>query len=216
MAIFLASFALAAFVIAHRHGVERVLGGLGVWAFPLAAILMAFVASAPFSVTDALAIMNGVLFGPLWGSVVNAVGIVLAAIIGYTIALRTARLLNLDAQLERLPGWVRRYRVGSPMFLVAVRILPGLGGTIATQVAASLRVPLIVQIWTMSVVAVPICTVLAIFGNGAATYVEAHVVVPARSFVHTRQVRLRNAIRTMRHHLHESPAGAPGADQEHE
>ncbi|MGH7748156.1 MAG: hypothetical protein ACREQ5_25860, partial [Candidatus Dormibacteria bacterium] len=63
-------------------------------------------------------------------------------------------------------------------FLVAVRILPGIGGTIATQTAAAMRVPLPVHIVTMSVVAVPICTVLAIFGDGFSNeliaYYRAH------------------------------------------
>ena len=165
LAIFLVSFALAAFVVARKTQVEHLLGSLGILAMPLAAIILAVVASAPFSVTDALAIMNGVLFGPLWGSVVNAVGIILAAIIGYVVALRTSALLDIEAQVGRLPGWVRRFKIGSPMFLLCVRIIPGLGGTIATQTAAALRVPIFRQVYTMCAVALPICTGLAIGGD---------------------------------------------------
>jgi len=77
--ILLGSFAIAAVVVANRPLVEQVLGQLGWFAVPLAIVVFAIVASAPFSVTDALAIMNGVLFGPVMGSIVNAIGLVLAA-----------------------------------------------------------------------------------------------------------------------------------------
>ncbi|HEY0613822.1 MAG TPA: VTT domain-containing protein [Candidatus Elarobacter sp.] len=171
--ILLASFALAAVVVSHRPWVEQVLAQLGWFAMPLAALVFAIVASAPFSVTDALAVMNGVLFGPFWGSVVNAVGLVLAAIIGYVVALRTSDAFDVKKNVERLPGWARRFKIGSPMFLICVRIIPGLGGTIATQTAAALRVPIFRQVYTMCAIAIPICTVLAIFGNAFSDYLDA-------------------------------------------
>src|SRR6202012_3007376 len=107
----------------------------------------------PFSVTDALAILNGVLFGPWIGSLVNLGGLVLAAIIGYVVALRSSQLLNIEEMVQKLPNWVRHFKIGSPMFLIVVRIIPGLGGTIATQTAAALRVPIWRQIYTMSAIA---------------------------------------------------------------
>ncbi len=191
LAIFLISFALAAFVVARKTQVEHLLGSLGIFAMPLAAVILAIVASAPFSVTDALAIMNGVLFGPLWGSVVNAVGIILAAIIGYVVALRTSALLDIEAQVQRLPSWVRRFKIGSPMFLLCVRIIPGLGGTIATQTAAALRVPIFRQVYTMCAVALPICTGLAIGGDFLSNYIDSHVVKPAEAYAAEHHIGVR-------------------------
>ncbi|MGP6189211.1 MAG: VTT domain-containing protein [Vulcanimicrobiaceae bacterium] len=198
--VFLTSFLLAAFVIRYKHHVEALLSTIGpVTAYPLAVLVFAIVASAPFSVTDALAIMNGVLFGPLWGSVVNAIGLVFAALAGYAIARRTSQLLELEKNIARLPAWVKRWRVGSPPFLLAVRIIPGLGGTIATQTAAAMRVPVFVHVWTMCAIAVPICTLLAIFGDRASdavhAYYEAH-----RPHVHVRMPqRFRNWFHHNRH-----------------
>ncbi len=171
--IFGASFALAAFVVARKTEVEHLLGVLGPSRYPLAILIFAVVASAPFSVTDALAIMNGVLFGPWIGSLVNAAGIVVAAIIGYVVALRTSKLLNIEDTVRKLPAWVRHFKIGSPMFLIVVRVIPGLGGTIATQTAAALRVPIWRQIYTMSAIAIPICTALAIGGDALSDYIEA-------------------------------------------
>ncbi len=177
-AVFLFSFLLAAFVIKEKSGVEAYLSRIGPVAYPLAILIFAVVAAAPFSVTDALAIMNGVIFGPWRGSIVNALGLVIAAVGGYAIARRTSHLLQIQSNVERLPSWVRRFRVGSPPFLLTLRLVPGLGGTLATQIAAALRVPMFVHVWTMCAVAVPVCTLLAIFGDRVAAtvhdYYEAH------------------------------------------
>jgi uncharacterized membrane protein YdjX (TVP38/TMEM64 family) len=204
-AIFGASFALAAFVVARKPEVEQLLGVLGPFAMPLAVVILAIVASAPFSVTDALAIMNGVLFGPLWGSVVNAIGIVLAAIIGYVVALRTSRLLDIESAVAKLPRWVRRFRLGSPLFLIVVRVIPGFGGTIATQTAAALRVPLFRQIYTMSAIAIPICTLLAVSGDVVANYIDQHLVGPAEALAAKHHLHLP---RHKPSHPHPSPTPA--------
>ncbi len=198
--ILVGSFALAAVVVSHRPWVELVLVRLGPLAMPLAILFFAVVASAPFSVTDALAIMNGVLFGPVWGSVVNALGLVLAAVIGYLVAMRTSAAFDVAKNVARLPGWTRRFRIGSPGFLIAVRIIPGLGGTIATQTAAALRVPIFRQIYTMCAVAIPVCTILAVFGDAASDYIEMHVVEPAQAYAERHHIHIRHRRHDFHHH----------------
>jgi uncharacterized membrane protein YdjX (TVP38/TMEM64 family) len=182
VAIFAASFVLAAFVVANKHRVDHVLGAVGPYRIPLAVLIFAIVASAPFSVTDALAVSNGVLFGPWKGSLVNALGLVLAAMIGYVIARRTSKLLNIEAQVRKLPTWFKRLQIGSPAFLIAVRCIPGMGGTIATQTAAAMRVGLWRQVYTMCAVTVPVCTILAFGGHFVSQYVETHIVQPAERY----------------------------------
>ena len=200
--IFGVSFALAAFVVAKKVEVEHLLGVLGPAKYPLAVLIFAVVASAPFSVTDALAVMNGVIFGPWIGSLVNAAGLVVAAIIGYVVALRTSKLLNIEETVEKLPNWVRHFKIGSPMFLIVVRIIPGLGGTIATQTAAALRVPIWRQIYTMCAIAVPICTALAIGGDALSNYIEDHIIEPAHAYAE------RHNVHFPRRH-YSSPVPAP-------
>ncbi len=172
LALLAASFTLAALVIRFQPAVEHEIRSLGVLAYPLAIVVFAIVASAPFSVTDALAIMNGAIFGPLVGSIVNAIGLVLAALTGYWINRHASHMLDLDAYLERLPSWVKRFPVGSPAFLLSVRIIPGFGGTVATASAAAFRIPVWVHVWTMCAIAVPICTILAIFGDRVTVFLH--------------------------------------------
>ncbi|MBV8489709.1 MAG: TVP38/TMEM64 family protein [Candidatus Eremiobacteraeota bacterium] len=166
------SFTLAYAVIRWQPQVEHEIRTLGVLAYPLAIAIFALVASAPFSVTDALAVMNGAIFGPVVGSLVNAIGLVLAAMLGYWVNLRASHLLDLHAYLQKLPAWVKRFPVGSPAFLIAVRVIPGFGGTVATASAAAFKVPMWVHVWTMCAIAVPICTVLAIFGDRVTVFIH--------------------------------------------
>ncbi|MFN2460925.1 MAG: TVP38/TMEM64 family protein [Candidatus Velthaea sp.] len=197
--IFGISFALAAFVVAEKRLVDEVMRAVGPLAVPVGMMLFAIVASAPFSVTDALAVSNGVLFGPWIGALVNAGGLVLAAILSYYVARRTSKLLDIESQIEHLPAWARRFKPGSPMFLIAVRLIPGMGGTIATQTAAAMRVPLWRQVYTMCAVTVPVCTALAFGGHAISAYVQTRIFGPAQHFAE-------------RHHVHmprrkaESPA----------
>lgn len=172
IALLAASFTVAGVVIAKQPQVEHLLRTLGPFAALLAILVFALVASAPFSVTDALAIMNGAIFGPIEGSIVNAIGLVLAALLGYAINRHASHMLDVEAYLHRLPAWVKRFPVGSPLFLISVRIIPGFGGTMATATAATFRVPVWVHVWTMCAIAVPICTVLAIFGDRVTTVVH--------------------------------------------
>lgn len=169
-----ASFALAYWVIRHKPHIEHEIRIIGPFAYPLAIGVFAVVASAPFSVTDALAIMNGAIFGPVRGTLVDVVGLVLAALLGYWINLHATNLFNLQESLQKLPGWVKRFPVGSPAFLLAVRIIPGFGGTVATASAAAFRVPVWVHVWTMCAIAVPICALLTIFGDRVTAAVHSY------------------------------------------
>ena len=123
--LFVASFALATEIVIHKHAVDAIVASTGAGAYPLAIVIMAAVASAPFSIIDALAVSNGVMFGPWIGSVINAVALVIASAVSYMIARRTVHLLYIDQQIQRLPKWIRRFRVGSAPFLMLLRLVPG-------------------------------------------------------------------------------------------
>lgn len=198
VSILVLSFLLALVVIKYQPQLEHYIRSANWIAFPAAIALFALVASAPFSVTDALAVMNGALFGPLWGSIVNAIGLVLAALLGYYINRHASQLLDLESTLERLPPWAKRFRVGSPAFLLTVRIIPGLGGTLATSVAAAFRIPVWVHVWTMCAIAIPICTLLAIFGDKVTEFVHR-----SESRVYTRAHEFYERHRFHRHHAPE-------------
>jgi hypothetical protein len=96
----------------------------------------------------------------------------LAAMLGYWVNQRASHMLDLHEYLQRLPPWVKRFPVGSPAFLIAVRVIPGFGGTVATATAATFKVPMWVHVWTMCAIAVPLCTLLTIFGDRLTVFVH--------------------------------------------
>jgi uncharacterized membrane protein YdjX (TVP38/TMEM64 family) len=173
------SFALAAYIVADSRGIDRVLNAAGVFRIPLAIVIFAVVATVPFSVTDALAVSNGVLFGPWLGAAINAAGIVIAAPLSYFVAQRMSATFDLDRLMARMPAWAKRIQTSSPLFLIVVRLIPGLGGTVASQIAAELHVSLWRQIYTMCIVAVPLCAALAFGGHALSDYVAK-----LRGFIH--------------------------------
>lgn len=191
VALFIASIGVAALVVANKRGIDHLLAASGWFAIPIAIVVFGSLAAAPFTVLDGIGISYGVLFGPFVGALVNAAGLALGAVLGYFLARRTSKLLKIDAEIERLPAWVRRFRVGSSLFLIVLRVVPGVGNTAATQIAASLRVPLWRQVYTMCLVTVPLFTAYAFAGHGVSTYVQQHIVVPAEHFVerHRRERR---------------------------
>lgn len=165
LAMLAASFALAYLVIRHQPHVSHMIRTIGPFAYPLAVAIFVVVAAAPFSVTDALAIMNGAIFGPVRGTLVDIFGLIGGALLGYWINTHATQAWRLEDYLARLPAWVKRFPVGSPGFLLSVRIIPGFGGTVATATAAAFRVPIWVHVWTMCAIAIPICALLTIFGD---------------------------------------------------
>jgi uncharacterized membrane protein YdjX (TVP38/TMEM64 family) len=198
VAILAASFILAALVIKYQPHVEHIIRSIGPFAYPIAIAIFAVVAAAPFSITDALAVMNGAIFGPLWGSVINAIGLVLAALLGYWINRHASHLLDLESAIARLPAWVKRFPVGSPGFLLSVRLIPGFGGTVATASAAAFRVPVWVHVWTMCAIAIPVCTLLAIFGHGLTAMIH-HAETRAHLYMQRHRPHFHFHLRRERH-----------------
>jgi len=123
-------------------------------------------------VTDALAVMNAAMFERFWGSIIEVFGIIAGALIGYWINSHASRLPDLDKEMTLLPAWMKRLNPGSFRFLLAVRIIPGFGGTLATAAAATFKVPIWIHVFTMSVVAIPVCIILTFFGEQATVWMH--------------------------------------------
>lgn len=166
------AFLLAYLAVHHREMLTVWLieaGPLG----PLVSIaLYVGLVSTPFVSSDILALLNGAIFGFWEGALINCIGVMLGAVSTYLIARRTGEFLDIQKDLERLPPWVKRLPVGSPLFLLALRLVPWVGGTIANNVAGFYKISIFRHLWTTAVVAIPVAVVSAYLGWKASYFLE--------------------------------------------
>lgn len=90
---------------------------------------------------------NGAIWGFGLGSGVNWVGWMAASWVQFLIARRTLRDYDLGEVRERLPVWLRRIPVDTPLFQIVGRSLPWLGNHIVNVASGALQVPPVRFLW---------------------------------------------------------------------
>lgn len=132
---------------------------------PLLSIaLYTLLASIPFLSSGAVALLNGMLFGFWWGATYSAIAIVLSGFTTYAFAERLAAGYGAEELRSKMSTWLRRLPFGSPAFLIALRAIPWLGGTLANNAAAIYEISFRRHFWTRLAVALPIAVVSAYVG----------------------------------------------------
>jgi len=163
------AFALAYFAVHHRHVLQAWLIQAGPMGPLVSVAIYVLLVSSPFVSSDILALLNGAIFGFWEGALINCVGVMLGGVSTYLIARRTGEFLDIHEELERLPPWVKRLPVGSPLFLLALRMVPWVGGTIANNVAGFYKISIFRHLWTTAVIAIPVAVITAYIGWTATT-----------------------------------------------
>lgn len=113
---------------------------------------------------EMIGVANAGLYGFWLGTAMNFAAWMATALIQYGIARRTARDFDFDASFARLPGWLRRFPVGHPMFLIGVRL--ALGGPIVNTAAGIFDVSLWRHAWCAAVGILPRAMLFASLGIG--------------------------------------------------
>ncbi len=111
-----------------------------------------------------IGVTNAALYGFWPGTAMSFTAWLLTALLQYGIARRTARDFDFDASYARLPGWLRRFPVDHPVFLIGVR-LP-LGGPIVNTAAGVFGVSLWRHTWCAAVGILPRAMFFAGLGVG--------------------------------------------------
>lgn len=111
---------------------------------------------------EPLAVMNGIIFGPLEGSILNLVGNSAASIIEYYVGTRMGQAGNLESPLSKLPTPLMKFAPTSLWFLIGFRFIPQVGGKIVSFGAGIFQVPLRRYLWT-SIIANSIGSLLLAF-----------------------------------------------------
>ncbi len=144
-------------------GVEGVRDRFGWYTAVILVPVQALVAVSPIP-SEVVALPSSAIHGFTLGAILNWIAWMLAAMLQYALARRTAQDFDFDGALDRLPGWLRRYPVDHPAFLIGVRQLPW-GAHVTNSAAGAFRVSLWRHIWCAAIGIVPGALLISALGN---------------------------------------------------
>lgn len=161
---------LACAVLVHRWvvaigGPDALIDRYGALAPMIMVAIQAALAAAPFP-SELFALASAAAYGWAIGSVMTWAGWTLGSMIQYGLARRSADDAALDARIERLPAWLRRFPIDHPVFLICVRWLP-MGFHLANVAAGARRVPVVRQLWIAAIGSIPGAVLWSVIGAGA-------------------------------------------------
>jgi uncharacterized membrane protein YdjX (TVP38/TMEM64 family) len=128
-------------------GVNTIIGSLGMFGPAISILLYALLALSPIS-TDPLSVVNVIVFGPIWGTLVVAGGNTAGAVVEYYFGRHIGNTTKAKVYLEKLPGRLNRIPIGSVWFLIVGRLVPGYGGKIVSILAGIKHVSKSRYLWT--------------------------------------------------------------------
>jgi uncharacterized membrane protein YdjX (TVP38/TMEM64 family) len=150
---------------------------LGAWGYPLAVALMAAVAVLPIP-AEIPAVMNGMLFGPVVGSLITWTGAVIGAQLSFELSRRFGRplveRLLPNSALARVDGAVR---AGSWPALLVARLIPAIAFTALNWGIGLTLCRRRTFFWTTAVGIVPGTILFVSSGEGLARLYARHPIL---------------------------------------
>lgn len=121
------SIATLVFIAHNSDKIQSLIHSVGI-AGPLVSILLYAVLSVTPIPSDPLTIINGAVFGPLFGILISWLGNNLAAMVEYYIGEGIGEISDFEKQRKRLPFGLGKFPADSPWFLIFGRFVPQFGG----------------------------------------------------------------------------------------
>lgn len=154
LAIVLVSFGIAIALVTniarHQSAVTSFIQGLGVAGPLVSTLLYGILAFSPIP-ADPLTIINGAVYGPVWGGLIAWLGMNFAALLEYFIGARIGSAAEFEQKRKDLPFGLGRLPVDSIPFLLGGRMLTGAGSKIVSYLSGMYRISLWRYLWTTSV-----------------------------------------------------------------
>jgi uncharacterized membrane protein YdjX (TVP38/TMEM64 family) len=147
------------------EGIERIVEAWGAWAPAASIALMILHSFVPFP-AELIAIANGMLFGPVWGTIVTWIGAMLGAALAFGLARRYGRPL-VDRLVAR-KAWVGtetwRSCCDAPTLLLA-RLVPVISFNLINYAAGVVGVSWWRFLWTTGLGILPITVASVVLGD---------------------------------------------------
>jgi uncharacterized membrane protein YdjX (TVP38/TMEM64 family) len=147
---FVTAVGLVIYIARHQATVENVFQDLGA-AGPLMSIsLYGILAISPVP-ADPLTLINGAIYGPIWGGLVAWIGMNVAALVEYFIGTRIGDVAEFEQKRKDLPFGLGHLPVDSIFFLLGGRFLTGAGSKAVSYLSGIYHISLWRYMWTTSV-----------------------------------------------------------------
>ena len=141
------------------------LGPAAPWATVPVHVVLAI---TPFP-SDLVAIGNGAFYGLVLGTAFSWLAWWAAALLEYGLGRRARKDFELDANLDRIPGWLQQFPVDHPVFLIGVRQVPWLGGHLGSILPGAAGVKLRRYSWCSAIAVIPGSILMTAIGAGLVT-----------------------------------------------
>ncbi len=127
--------------------ISNIIKSTGVLAPFLSILLMGILSVTPIP-TDPIVILNGALFGPIYGVLVSWIGNSFASVIEYFLGRSLGQVTDFEKTKQSLPFGLGRFPADSIWFLIFGRFIPQFGGKIVSLGGGFYRVPIKRFLWT--------------------------------------------------------------------
>jgi len=146
------------------EGVTQMIRDSGHWGVLISIGLMVVHSFVPFP-SELLTMANGMVYGPLWGTVVSWAGAMLGALLAYALARRLGsgfvrRMLG----PERCDGIDKWLDYNGPGALLMSRLIPAISFNLVNYASGLARVPLWTFIWTTAIGMLPVTILVVAMG----------------------------------------------------
>src|SRR5437870_4811811 len=115
---------IALYIGQHVQQLETFIGEMGVLGPIISIALQTMFGASPIP-TEPLTMINGIVFGPLKGTLFSWIGYMLASMIEYWIGMHLSHIADFEQRREKLPLGLGKFPADSPWFLMLARIVPG-------------------------------------------------------------------------------------------
>lgn len=147
------------------QSLENLVRSAGAWGVFLSISLIVLFGFTPLP-AEPLAVMNGILFGPMQGALLNLVGNMIASLVEYYVGTRMTRATNFESPLNKLPLRLQKFSPDSLWFLIGFRFIPQVGSKIVSFGAGIFQVPIYKYVWTTFLANLVGSILLALAGFG--------------------------------------------------
>jgi len=159
------AISLVIYIARHQSEVEAVLRSLGPAGPVISVTLYGLLAFSPVP-ADPLTLINGALYGPLWGGLVAWFGMTSAAGVEYLIGTWIGDAAEFEERRKKLPFGLGDLPVDSPWFLLGGRLLTGAGSKAVSYLSGIYRISLWRYFWTTALSTLLGAVLFALLGAG--------------------------------------------------